>query len=102
MDVMDARLTVAECDVHRTVVQLVVPDFVEAERDVERSRRGDRVAIRRVEIGSERSRGDRVVANTALQEVSGQRTLGRHSTVGRGLARRACANTERSRSRLPR
>ena len=32
----DLRLARAECDVHRTVVQLVVPDFVEAERHVER------------------------------------------------------------------
>ena len=41
MDVANRAARLAERDVHRAVVQLVVPDLVEAERDVERPRRRD-------------------------------------------------------------
>src|SRR4029079_9686036 len=36
MNLANTRLAVAEVDVHGAVVQLVVPDFVEPKRDVER------------------------------------------------------------------
>src|SRR5262249_43575537 len=78
----DPRLTRAECDVDRTVVELVVPYFVEAERDIDRRRRCDGASIDGVEIGGERAGGDRAIANAALEEVAGQRALGPNEHVG--------------------
>src|SRR5690242_8558451 len=85
MDVQDARRARAECDVHRTVVQLVIPYFVEPQRHVERLRRRDGGAVCGVEVGSQGSGGDCVVPDAAFEEVAGQGALGHAEQLRPGL-----------------
>ena len=73
MDVSHERRRLAEREVDRAVVQLVAPDLVEAEADVDRRT----VAVHAVQIGREPARGDGVLPHAALEEVPRHRRLGK-------------------------
>src|SRR3954469_18560337 len=73
-----ARRRPAKRDVHRTVIQRISPQFIEAYNDVDRVRRCDGFAVAGVEITGERSSSYGMLANPAFQEVSGERGLGQH------------------------
>src|SRR6185437_551698 len=70
------RLALTECDIERAVIESVVPDLVKSDDYIDRRGRRDRCAIRLVQIASQGARRERVIPNTALEEVAGEGALG--------------------------
>jgi len=79
------RLAAAQRHVDSAVVQLVLPFLVEAQHDVEHSRRCHAGAIQLVQVAGERARGDRDLADAAFQEIAGQRGLRQAEQLRPGL-----------------
>ena len=85
VDVMDGRLAGAKRHVHRAIVELVVPDLVEPDDEIEGVRWNDGGAIGGVEVPRQRAGGQRVIASAALQEVARERALGQREHRGARL-----------------
>jgi hypothetical protein len=81
--VADERHRLAERDVERAVVQLVPPDLVEPDADVDRRPR----AVNAMQVGGETTSRDRVLANAPLEEVPAERRLGEAHEAGARLER---------------
>ena len=87
MDVPDLGLPVAEGQIQRRIVDVVLEPFVETDDDIDL-----RATIRGREIAGQRARGDGELLHPAFHEVSRRRRFGEHHEIGFGIELRGLAD----------
>ena len=81
MDVHDPRVGAAEGGVERGVMEAVVVDFVEADRDLHRRRTA--LGVLSGQVGEELLGREGQFLHPALEEIAGQGCLGKHHQLRR-------------------
>lgn len=75
----------AEREVGRAVVEGAVEGLVEAEDEVDRRPARDGGAVARIDLGAQRLRGERNLADPSLEEIAREDGLREHEDGGAGL-----------------